>query len=139
MSIVELLVMRSPMPIMVLTTVRSIVLPAVEAVVRIIMQLVVRAEMGARMPIVVDAGMPAIARIGWARIIWARIIIALLNVVARHITITYDAAIAPPSRKVGRRGGPTVFHPGGCRLRGSGCDCCAAQQGGSCYESHSYK
>jgi hypothetical protein len=98
LSIVELLVMRAPMPIMVLTTVRSIVLPAVQAVVRIIMQLVVRAEMGARMPIVVDAGMPAIARIGWARIIWARIIIALLNVVARHNVRRGDSAAEQKSR-----------------------------------------
>ena len=61
MSIVELVIMQAPVPIVMLTTMRSIMLPGVPAVVRIIVELVVRAEMGAGMPIVVVAGMQAIA------------------------------------------------------------------------------
>jgi hypothetical protein len=53
--------MQAAMPIVMLTTMRSIMLPGVPAVVRIIVELVVRAEMGAGMPIVVVAGMQAIA------------------------------------------------------------------------------
>ena len=61
MSIVGLIIMQAAMPIVMLTTMRSIMLPGVPAVVRIIVELVVRAEMGAGMPIVVVAGMQAIA------------------------------------------------------------------------------
>jgi hypothetical protein len=90
-SIVELVVIRVPMPIVMLTIMGSII--------------------RAGMPIVVEAGMPAIACIRWARINWLSII-AFLNValpiVARRIT--HDAAIAPTSRKVSRLGGATVFH-----------------------------
>jgi hypothetical protein len=61
LSIVELVIMQAPVPIVMLTTMGSIMLTEVHAVVGIIMQLVVLAEMGAGMPIVVEAGMPAIA------------------------------------------------------------------------------